>query len=191
MIPAADTLSGGFADAPVQSARAFRVLLNVLAQPGTIAEIGGAQAPAPVSVAAATALLVLADPTTPVHLAGACDSPAMRDWLRFHVGAPLVGAEQAMFALGRWADLCPVDRFNPGLPDYPDRAATLIVELDALSQEGAVLTGPGIDGQSRLSLPETRAFQVNRACFPLGFDCFLTSGTRIAGLPRSTNVRAD
>ena len=185
-----DALSGGFTDAPVQAARAFRVMLDVLARPGVIAPIAGATPPAPVSVAAGTALLVLADSGTPLHLAGLCDTAAMRDWVRFHIGAPLVGATDAAIALGRWDDLCPVTRFNPGLPDYPDRSATLIVEMDDLHNTGPRLTGPGIATTASLSLPELAAFQANRALFPLGFDCFLTCGDQIAGLPRSTRVEA-
>ena len=57
-----------------------------------------------------------------------------------------------------------------------------------LSTEGPCLTGPGIKGTARLSLPETAAFAANQALFPLGFDCFLTAGTEVAGLPRSTRV---
>jgi len=185
-----DTLSGGFMNAPVQSARAFRVLLDVLARPGRIAPITGAVAPAPVSVAAGTALMVLADPTTPVHLAGASDTPAMRDWIRFHIGAPLVAAPDAMIALGTWDALQPVDSFAIGQPDYPDRAATLIIEQDTLAPTGARLTGPGIEDVAFLNLPELAAFQRNAANFPLGFDCFLTAGDQIAGLPRSTRVGA-
>ena len=48
----------------------------------------------------------------------------------------------------------------------------------------------GIDGSTTLSLPEIRAFQSNRALFPLGFDTYLSAGNRIAGLPRSTVVEA-
>ncbi|MFN7596068.1 MAG: phosphonate C-P lyase system protein PhnH, partial [Cereibacter sp.] len=31
-------------------------------------------------------------------------------------------------------------------------------------------------------------FRANHALFPLGFDAFLTCGSRVAGLPRSTRV---
>ncbi|MGL5008821.1 MAG: phosphonate C-P lyase system protein PhnH, partial [Paracoccaceae bacterium] len=75
-----------------------------------------------------------------------------------------------------------------GLPDYPDRAATLIIEMDVLEPTGARLSGPGIRDTARLSLLETAAFRANRALFPLGFDAYLTCGSRIAGLPRSTRV---
>ena len=101
-----------------------------------------------------------------------------------------MAAATASFALGRWEDLQPVARFCIGQPDYPDRAATLIVEQDRLTNHGPALTGPGIETVTWLSLPETAAFRANRALFPLGFDAIFTSGDRIAALPRSTRVEA-
>jgi alpha-D-ribose 1-methylphosphonate 5-triphosphate synthase subunit PhnH len=181
-------LSGGFADLPVQSARAFRQVLEAMARPGSIRRVGGAAPPAPVSVAAGAVLLTLVDATTRLHLAGAADNPDMRDWVAFHLGAPLVAAEVADFALGTWDALQPVTRFRVGEPDYPDRSATLIVEMDRLVNHGPALAGPGIELATWLNLPETAAFRANRALFPLGFDTILTAGDRLAGLPRSTRV---
>ncbi|MCR8725035.1 phosphonate C-P lyase system protein PhnH [Frigidibacter sp. ROC022] len=183
-------LTGAFADPPRDAARAFRGALRALSRPGTIVTLAGAAGPAPLSPAAAALLLTLADATTPLHLAGAHDCAALRDWVRFHCGAPLTGAEDAAFALGTWPALAPLDRYRIGTPDYPDRAATLIVEVEDLTPDGARLSGPGIRGQARLSLPETAAFRANHDLFPLGWDCFLTAGERLAGLPRSTQVEA-
>jgi len=183
-----DVLTGGFDNPPVQSARAFRAALNTLARPGRIEELAGGTAPAPVSAAAATLLLTLCDAETPLHLAGAHDTDEVRAWIAFHIGAPLVGRGQAQFALGRWDALAPLDRFAIGTPEYPDRSATLIVETDALIPEGPRLTGPGIEAQAHLSLPEVGAFQANRALFPLGCDFYFTAGDRVAGLPRTTHV---
>jgi alpha-D-ribose 1-methylphosphonate 5-triphosphate synthase subunit PhnH len=180
--------SGGFGDAPVQSARAFRQILEAMARPGTIRQVAGATPPAPLSVAAGTVLLTLVDPTMKLHLAGAADSQGVRDWVAFHLGAPLVPAEEADFALGTWEALHPVSRFRIGEPDYPDRAATLIVEMDRLVNHGPALAGPGIELVTWLNLPETAAFRANRAHFPLGFDTYLTCGDRLAGLPRRTKV---
>ena len=185
-----DALTGGFDNAPVQSATAFRAALTALARPGQIEEITGGIAPAPVSPAAATLLLVLCDAETPIHLAGPCETPAMRDWIAFHLGAPLTGPEHAAFALGAWDDLLPLSRFPIGTPDYPDRSTTLIVEMPALSNAGARLSGPGIETYAHLSLPEIAAFQENHMLFPQGLDVFLTCDTRIAGVPRSTIVEA-
>lgn len=182
------SLLGGFAHPSTDAAHAFRAALEVMARPGRIEDLPGAEPPEPLSVAAGGLILTLCDPTTPVHLAGAHDCAALRDWITFHTGAPLVGAEAAQFAIGTWAALTPVDRFAIGQPDYPDRSATLIVERDELTADGPRLTGPGIKGAVRLSLPEITAFADNAALFPLGFDCFLTAGVQVAGLPRSTRV---
>lgn len=183
-----DALLGGFTETPLQSAQAFRAALEALSRPGRIETVTGATPPAPLSVAAGVLVLTLCDPTTPVHLAGAHDCAALRDWITFHTGAPLVGAAAAQFAIGTWAALAPVNRFAAGQPDYPDRSATLIVEMEHLTPHGARLSGPGIKTIAHLSLPETAAFAANRALFPLGFDTFLTSGACLAGLPRSTRV---
>lgn len=181
-------LTGGFERAPLQSARAFRAVLEAMARPGTICNVEGALPPPPLSIAAGVALLTLADTTTPLHLAGDAGCAEVRGWLAFHVGSPLVTAEEAVFALGTWASLQPVSRFGVGAADYPDRSATLIVEVDRLDNDGHVLTGPGIETTARLRLPEMAAFAANRMLFPLGFDCLFTCGSRLAGLPRSTRV---
>ena len=185
-----EALLGGFTDAPRQSARAFRAALEAMARPGTVWAVDGATPPAPLSVAAGVLILTLCDGTTPLHLGPSYDLPVVRDWVTFHTGAPLVAAKDAQFACGTWADLMPVDRFAIGLPDYPDRAATLIVEMPALTAQGQRLTGPGIATAAHLSLPETAAFRANRALFPQGFDTYLTCGDQVAGLPRSTIVEA-
>ncbi|MBA4324229.1 MAG: phosphonate C-P lyase system protein PhnH [Rhodobacter sp.] len=188
MIAASDALAGGFTEAPLQSARAFREILEAMARPGTIRRVQGASPPPPLSVAAGVALLVLTDPTTRLHLAGRADCADVRHWVAFHIGAPLAAAEDADFAVGTWDALHPVSRFRIGQPDYPDRSATLIVECDRLAPHGPALTGPGIETATWLNLPETAAFRANRALFPLGFDTLFTAGDRIAGLPRSTRV---
>lgn len=181
-------LQGGFAAPSHDSARAFRAVLEALARPGRIERLDGAAPPAPLSPAAGALALVLFGPDTPVHLVPGHDTAAIRDWLAFHTGAPLVPAEEAAFAIGAWAALQPIARFRIGEAEYPDRSATLIVEMEALTATGPRLTGPGIAHEARLSLPETAAFRANRALFPLGFDTFLTAGDLVAGLPRSTIV---
>lgn len=186
----ADLLTGGFADPALDSSRAFRAALTALSQPGRIETLTGAVPPAPLSIAAGTLVLVLADPTTGLYLAPSHDSAAVCDWITFHTGARLVAAEVATLALGSWPDLLPLDRFAVGLPDYPDRSATLIVEMAALAPQGACLSGPGIEAAAFLSLPDVAAFQANRLLFPLGLDFFLTCDSRVAGLPRSTKVEA-
>ncbi len=184
----ATALAGGF-DAPAtQSAHAFRRVMEAMARPGTIQDIQGGAPPAPLSVAAGTVLLTLCDTDTPVYLAGKADTDDVRAWLAFHTGAPLTGPSHAMFAVGAWDALLPLSRYPIGTPEYPDRATTLIVDCAALAASGSTLRGPGIKSDATLSLPETRAFQANRALFPLGLDFIFTCGDRLAALPRSTEV---
>ncbi len=184
----AETLSGGFADPAIQSAHAFRSVMEAMARPGTLHDIKGAEPPAPLSNAAGAVLLTLCDTETPVYLAGAADCDAVRAWLAFHTGAPVTGPSHCMFAVGTWDALSPVSAYPIGTSDYPDRSATLILECSALAASGAILTGPGIKESARLSLPEVEAFRTNRALYPLGLDFILTSGNRLAALPRSTIV---
>ena len=187
----ATALDGAFADAPVEAARAFRAVMRAMARPGTIEAVAGAAPPAPMSVAAGVAVLVLCDPGTPVYLAGGHACPGLRDWISFHTGAPVVAKRgAATFAIGTWTALGPLGDYPPGAPEFPDRSATLIVELARLEPCGARLAGPGIAGEAALSLPEISAFRANAARYPLGLDFLLCCGDRLAGLPRSTRVEA-
>ncbi|MEM7544699.1 MAG: phosphonate C-P lyase system protein PhnH [Pseudomonadota bacterium] len=185
-----DALTGGFTDAPIDAARSFRAALTAMAMPGRTQTMAGARAPAPLSDAAAALVLTLCDPDTPLYLAGDHDSTAIRDWITFHTGAPLVPASRAIFALGRWAALQPLSDYAIGTSEYPDRSATLIVECDGLKGANARLSGPGIDGSAAMLLPELGAFQNNRGLFPLGLDFYFTAGRQLTALPRSTMVEA-
>lgn len=187
----AEALSGGFAEAPVEGARAFRAIMQAMARPGRIERLEGARPPAPMSVAAGAVALTLCDPDTPVLLAGPLDCAAVRGWLAFHTGAPVVAdRDAAVFAFGTWEALLPLDGYAVGTPYYPDRSATLIVEAERLEAAGARLSGPGIAGVAALSLPEITAFRNNAALFPLGLDFILCCGNRVAALPRTTRVEA-
>jgi alpha-D-ribose 1-methylphosphonate 5-triphosphate synthase subunit PhnH len=184
------SLKGGFSDAPVPSAHAFRAALEAMARPGRIETVSGAVPPAPLSVAAGTLLLTLTDAETPVYLAPSHDLPELRDWITFHTGAPLTEPDEAAFAVGQWSALMPLTPYRKGVPEYPDRSATLIVEMPALESEGATLRGPGIKDTAALQLPEIRAFQDNATLFPLGLDFYFTAGDQLAALPRTTKVEA-
>lgn len=184
----AQTLSGGFDDPSIQSAHAFRSVMQAMARPGTIHEVTGAEPPAPLSQAAGAVLLTLCDTDTPVYLAGTADCAPVRAWLAFHTGAPLTGPSQCMFAVGSWDALPPLSAFPVGTPEYPDRSTTLIVERPELTQTGVTLTGPGIKDSAQLSVPDVAAFTANNALFPLGVDFIFTCGTQVAAVPRSTQI---
>ncbi|MEM1373358.1 MAG: phosphonate C-P lyase system protein PhnH [Pseudomonadota bacterium] len=186
----AQALTGGFADPARHAAHAFRSVMEAMARPGSIRDIAGATPPAPLSPAAGAVILTLCDADTPVHLTGDADCADVRDWIAFHTGAPLATPMDCMFALGTWAALAPLNPYPLGTSQYPDRSATLIVEMPELQAKGAALSGPGIKTTSELALPEIEAFRANRQHFPRGLDFIFTSGSQLAALPRTTRVAA-
>ncbi len=186
-----DALIGGFADLPVQSATAFRSVLQAMARPGTIHQLAGAVPPPPLSVAAGVVLLTLCDPETPLFVGASVDTPDLRSWIAFHTGAPFSAASEAVIAIGSWQDFTPLSAFPVGSAEYPDRSTTLITEMGLLGRDGSNpcrLTGPGIKNFSTLSLPDPALMQANAALFPLGLDFILTSESSVAAIPRSTRI---
>ncbi|MEM8624732.1 MAG: phosphonate C-P lyase system protein PhnH [Pseudomonadota bacterium] len=180
-------LEGGLANAPIDAAHAFRAMLDAMARPGTIQQVGVAAPPTPLGAAAGALLLTLCDPDTPLWLAPSVATDDVRAWIAFHSGAPILGRGEARFAFGAWEDMQPLSSFAIGTADYPDRSATLIVEVEALEGD-ARLTGPGVEAVARLAVPDGEAFRQNAALFPLGLDFFLTCGDRLAAIPRTTRV---
>ena len=180
-------LTGGFANPPIDASHVFRSVLQAMARPGTIHDVSRVLPPAPISLAAGAVLLTLCDATTRLHLTGDHDRDIVQDWLTFQTGAPLVPANTADFVLGTW-DAIELDALQIGTSEYPDRSATVIVELSELTASGATLRGPGIQDTASLNLPDLSAFQSNQALFPLGLDFIFTCGTQLAALPRSTRV---
>jgi len=190
------SLLPGF-DHPVDDAQqVFRATLQAFAHPGRIEALAAdCGVPDGLSPAMTALLLTLADSDTPVWLPADMAASAGA-FLRFHCGCPLVddvGAAQFVCVPARHA-MPALRRCAQGDPAFPDRSATLIVEVASLD-EGSTLTlrGPGIETTRTLrvgGLPEEfrRQWQANHAGFPLGVDLLLTAGQRICALPRTTLV---
>jgi alpha-D-ribose 1-methylphosphonate 5-triphosphate synthase subunit PhnH len=180
----------GFADPVFDAQSVFRTALTALSEPGRVLKL-----PSSLGIDAAPALLLaLADHDTPIWL----DEAASRfsAYLRFHTGAQVIDdPKAARFAMIGSGAICPpLAGFEPGSSDYPDRSATLIVEVETLAEGGGwSLSGPGIPGVRTLpavALPSDFLSQWadNHASYPQGVDLFFTCGSRLAGLPRSTRV---
>ncbi len=187
----------GFEDPVFQSQAAFRSILNALSEPGTVHVLdGGVAAPQGFHPASATILLTLVDYETPLWLPEERRSGAAGTWVRFHAATPLAETPvAASFAVFSGMDIAPrLEAFSPGNDLFPDRAATLIVECQALEGGEAVeLSGPGIPGTRRIAPQGLRPgfwdeVAANNALYPLGVDMLLVSGSEIIGLPRSTQI---
>lgn len=188
-------LLAGF-DAPVREAQqAFRCILDALARPGRLQQLPcPVEQPPGMGAAMAAVVLSLADHETPVWLAPGLTNAAA--YAGFHTGCPVVDhLAAATFVLTAAADAPPLDDLPPGSDAYPDRSATLVIEVASLTAGPPLtLTGPGIRDRTALrvdGLPRgfTAAWARNTARYPRGVDVLLTAGDRICGLPRTVTIR--
>jgi alpha-D-ribose 1-methylphosphonate 5-triphosphate synthase subunit PhnH len=186
-----DILSPGFADPVAGAQHCFRAVLNAMARPGSVHELGGVTAPAPLCNAAGAVLLTLVDHETRLWL----DPPfeAARAWLAFHTGAPVVPAmSQAMFAVG--LSLPDLTALPTGTDEVPESSATMILQVASLSSGARfTLSGPGLRQSAAFAvagLPGDFAtiWAGNHALFPRGIDLILCAGDHLAALPRGVTV---
>ena len=148
------SIAAGFADPALDAQATFRCLLEALAHPGRVVKVprGLPAPPAPLLAPAYAVALTLLDFETPLWLDPALATPEVIDTLRLQCGCPIVPRRDARFALltGTGA---PLAAFDQGTPEYPDRSATLIWQVDALADDrGACLSGPGIQTSTLLQL---------------------------------------
>ncbi len=196
-MPASTAIRPAFRDAVRESQSVFRLAMRAMASPGRILPLTSPLAPPPpLNAPAAALLLTLCDFETPVWVdlplaAGA----GAAEFLRFHTGARLVASpREAAFAVVTASGHMPaLAAFAQGTPQYPDRSATLIIQVETLSSNGWRLEGPGIRSTIRLGaapLPPDFADQLraNRAAFPCGVDIFLATRDALAALPRSARL---
>lgn len=188
------SLDTAFQNPVLDGQKVFRRLLTAFSRPGKpVALDVGLHAPAPLSPAAGALLLTLADLETPVWLDPAADVEPVRAFLRYGCACPLTQAPaEAAFAVIRRLDRLSVSDFSPGSDEYPDRSATLIVDVDEFYHDrGALLEGPGIEPPRRFGFapcPESFWAEalVNCRKYPLGVDWIFCCGDQIAALPRSS-----
>lgn len=178
--------------------RTFRALLWALAHPGRVTALDECfvEAPAEMGPALAAGASALFDREVAVWTAphGAA---GVRAWLAAKTGCRLVSAPaEADFAVLLDArDALPLDRWNAGTPEDPERSASLLVRVHALSGGPPILlSGPGIenavtiepDGLSSRFWSEWAGIV---AGYPLGIDCFFFDARGVMGLPRTALER--
>jgi alpha-D-ribose 1-methylphosphonate 5-triphosphate synthase subunit PhnH len=189
----------GFPD-PVQDGQTcFRAILDATARPGSIQVLQDVlkKAPSPLTPPTAAICLTLLDTETSVWLSPQMDSPEVRQFLSFHCASPISRRpEEASFGILSASEAsCYMERFHVGTAEYPDRAATLILQSQDISADyGLTLSGPGIKDTHCMHIAGCDAdFWQKRdsvnADFPTGLDFIFTDMRRIACIPRTTEVR--
>jgi alpha-D-ribose 1-methylphosphonate 5-triphosphate synthase subunit PhnH len=187
----------GLADPVLDSQRIFRSVLDAMSHPGRIVSVDPpSETPEPLWAATASVCLALADLETPLWLDAAARQQAVIDYFRFHCGCAITSEPRAA-RFGVIADprrMPTLDAFDVGSDEYPDRSATVIIQVESLAAgSGRRLAGPGIADEVLIDargLPDGfwHAVLANRALFPRGVDLILAARDTIVGLPRSTRV---
>src|SRR5262249_4151651 len=163
----------------------FRGALEAMSRPGRVQTVSAPfDAPKELERAACALALTLLDQDTCLWFAPKLAGAA--SYLRFHTGCTLAAGQAAAdFALLDGTELPRLDAFRVGSDDYPDRSATLIIQVRSLEEgPGLRLSGPGIRGTARVAIGGLgEAFWLfwgaNRALFPRGVDVFFASGERL------------
>ncbi|WP_047248307.1 phosphonate C-P lyase system protein PhnH [Chromobacterium subtsugae] len=181
---------------PVDDAQqTFRALLDAMAAPLSPRALPILPPALPGLKAATAALLyTLADQEVRVWLPALPGDTVAS--LRFHTGMRVAELpEQADFiVIAAGMPLPDLMRLKAGSAEYPDRSATLLIEVDGFGEDQVEGCGPGFAAPRRFGaagLPKDfwREWQRNHARFPLGVDAMLIADTHIAGLPRSVRIQ--
>lgn len=185
----------GFADPVIGSAGVFRAVLDAMSRPGSIHRLSGIPTDSGDQAALIATALTLQDHDTPIWMDELARASTLPQRLAFHCGCPQTTPDKAIFALlFDPAGLARLDRFSPGVPEFPDRSTTIICALPALEGgDRRTLTGPGIAANKTFApvgLPEgfVEHWAMNNAAYPLGVDLILTAGASLAALPRTCKM---
>lgn len=193
------SVGAGFSDPVLDSQAAFRRALEALSHPGRIVTLEDSLDPLPGLAPAASALLLsLLDPDTRLWISDGLASGPVPATLKFHTGCHLAASPaEADFALVAGpAELPSLDRFTAGSDEFPERSATVVLQVPDLQESGADawrLRGPGIRDHASLAVASLgwaflQQWSANAAQFPRGVDLFLACGRRLCGLPRTTRI---
>jgi alpha-D-ribose 1-methylphosphonate 5-triphosphate synthase subunit PhnH len=196
---------------PVHDAqRCFRKIMEAMASPGSIVELGEEASRVDIELPICKGLLLVALTLLDSESSFAVTTADRRDWtlqivrgitreiarLSYAKAAPAADADFVL-ALGRGKAVAEaIASARPGTLLDPQLGATVLAEAGRLDREGPLLlTGPGIESSSRIGVDLDPSWIAERERknleFPLGVDLILVDSlSRLAALPRTTAVAA-
>ncbi len=186
----------GFEDLALDSQAVFRQVLSAISKPGEIHSVAtDIESPEGLHPAAAAVLLALLDQDTRLWLSPMIAEGVAGTYLRFHTGCVLTDNPfTADFVLARPGELPCLSDLSLGSEEYPERSATVVLQVDDLSNDGGwLLSGPGIEGQASLSVTGLDAsflqgWRESQLHFPRGVDLIFTRVDRLVAMPRTTRA---
>lgn len=195
-LPDLSAIGRGFEDISFESQAVFRQVLAAMSSPGAVVPLPAViESPAGLHPAAAAVLLALLDQDTRLWLSPSFAAGGAGGYLRFHTGCVLEDDPVAAdFVLARPVEIARLTDFCTGTEAYPERSATVVLQVDALSDAaGWCLSGPGIASQARLRVDGVGSgfldgWRESQRHFPCGIDLIFACADRIAAMPRTTRA---
>ena len=177
-----------YSDQERQDRETFLALMWALSHPGREQKLPTV-AKKPPFVVIAEALLDLETSyfTRDAALAGALSATGAR-------ALPVDRAAYHFYPQVEDADLAVIERATLGTPAYPDESATLILGCSLGEGPRLTLSGPGIKQTETVLVrgipPAFWTLRQQTTRFPLGWDVFLVTESRVIGIPRSTSIES-
>jgi alpha-D-ribose 1-methylphosphonate 5-triphosphate synthase subunit PhnH len=179
---------------------AFRKILEAMASPGSIVDLGREAGlldlDIPFNKGILLVALALVDGETSFCVASAEPEAQGRTISQLtYAKAAGLGESDFVFAVGEGYAAEAIASAKAGTLVDPHLGATLVVEVSSLDEGGSLLlSGPGIQSTARLGIGLEPGWIAARSSknieYPLGVDLLFVDGlSRLAALPRTTIVR--
>ena len=187
-----------FDEAAFGSQQTFRAILDAIEHPGRLVTIRqNPYAPDLFNSASAAACLTLLDYETPVWIDIDWRSEAI-GWLQFGCGSSVVTEPcMANFAIiTKPATMPPLDYFRIGRYEYPEKATTIIVQVDdIIPSADKKYSKTFVDKIPRLELKGVTEnfwyqWQQLSGLYPLGIDIFFTCDDVLTALPKIKRIES-
>ena len=195
-VPAHNYWRHGFDDPALESPNTFRSILAAMENPGQLSTIcENPNAPAAFNSASAATCLALLDHETPVWTDVDWQNPVV-NWLQFGCRCSVVTEPcMAQFVIiTKPATMPSLDTFRIGRFEYPDKATTMVVQVDDIlpveekeyfDSDVFSTTHLELKGISQNFMDQWRQISTR---YPFGIDIFITCEDVLTVLPKTKHI---
>ncbi len=178
----------------------FRIILDCMARPGKINNLGEIRIQAPEGFNPASALVAFALLNRDVTFFSVANPDVINEYMLVNTHAAPSEVEKADFVFmngsGNGEILL---QTNVGILEYPEKSATIIIDVENVHDKPKdqtfeiILRGPGVETEKKIyvrniSLSVLQALKEQNSEYPLGIDAILTDRDgNIVCIPRSNN----
>ena len=178
----------------------FRIILDSMSRPGKVNNIGEIKIQSPEKLHPASALVAFALLNSDVAFYAQNNKETISEYFVVNTNSKPTSINKADFVfIDGSNDGEVVLEANNGVLEYPEKSATIVIDVDNIydvpkdQTHEIILQGPGVNGEKRvyirnISASILQALKEQNSEYPLGVDVILTdSEGNIMCIPRSNN----